>query len=205
MTLGTRSVLFGAHAFWLHPFMVALGWARLYGWPWDPRLWLAFFVHDLGYIGADSLDDERGERHVELGAAIMRTFCGECWGNFTASHSRYWAKRNGLQISRLCVADKLAFVLTPAWLYLPMTKATGEICEYMLRAKERQACSNHFTPDELRRLNSRDAREWLQGLKSYTRRWVEAHRHASEDEWTVAPAAGMRALGAEALRDARVL
>jgi hypothetical protein len=39
------------------------------------------------------------------------------------------------------VADKLAFVLTPAWLYLPMTRATGELSEYMLRATERQAGS----------------------------------------------------------------
>ena len=48
MKVGTKSVLFGAHAFWLHPFFVAVAWTRLYGFPWDPRLWVAFFVHDLG-------------------------------------------------------------------------------------------------------------------------------------------------------------
>jgi hypothetical protein len=86
------------------------------------------------------------------------------------------------------VADKLAFVLTPAWLYLPMARATGELAEYMLRAKERQAGSEHFTAEESAQLNSQDAREWLAGLKSYTRRWIEEHKDGGVDHWTVAPA-----------------
>ena len=186
MTVGTRSVLFGAHAFWLHPAFTALAWVRLYGLPWDARLWLAFAVHDLGYIGKKSMDDLEGEKHVELGARIMRVICGDVWGDLTAAHSRYWAKRNGRQVSRLCVADKLAFVLTPAWLYLPMARATGELDEYMLRARERQAGSAHFTEEESRQLRSSDTREWLKGLKSYTRRWVEQHRSGCEDTWTIA-------------------
>jgi hypothetical protein len=83
------------------------------------------------------------------------------------------------------VADKLAFVLTPAWLYLPMTMATGELAEYMLRAKDRQAGSEHFTVLESAQLNSHDAREWLSGLKSYTRRWIEEHKDGRADHWTV--------------------
>jgi hypothetical protein len=115
----------------------------------------------------------------------MALFFGESRGAFTAAHSRYWAKRHGLQVSRLCVADKLAFVLTPAWLYLPMARATGELAEYMLRAKERQAGSEHFTVAESGQLNSQDAREWLNGLKSYTRRWIEEHKDGGADHWTV--------------------
>lgn len=83
------------------------------------------------------------------------------------------------------MADKLAFVLTPAWLYLPMATATGELAEYMLRAKERQAGSEHFTALESAQLNSQDAREWLSGLKSYTRRWVDEHKDGGADHWTV--------------------
>jgi hypothetical protein len=194
MKVGTRSLLFGAHAFWLHPLLVGLAWARLYGWPWSPRLWFAFFLHDIGYLGAESMDDESGERHVELGAAIMKVLFGQAWGDFTAAHSRYWAKRNGLRVSRLCVADKLAFVLTPASLYLPMTRATGELREYMVRAKERQAGSSHFTQDELMGLNSSDAGKWLRALKSYTQRWIDAHRSGAADTWTVTPQRVMRAV-----------
>jgi hypothetical protein len=186
MTVGTRSVLFGAHAFWLHFWFVGLAWARLFGAPWDVRLWVAFAVHDLGYLGKNDVEGRDGETHVELGASIMGFFFGDSWADFVACHSRYWAKRMNRQVSALCIADKLAFVLTPAWLYLPMTRASGELAEYMLRAKERQAGSGYFTAEESAQLNSTDERVWLAGLKSYTRRWVEAHRDGREDTWTVA-------------------
>jgi hypothetical protein len=96
----------------------------------------------------------------------MGFFFGDSWANFVACHSRYWAKRMNRQVSALCIADKLAFVLTPAWLYLPMTRASGELAEYMLRAKERQAGSGYFTAEESAQLNSTDERVWLAGLKS---------------------------------------
>jgi hypothetical protein len=49
----------------------------------------------------------------------------------------------GLQLrnpgSNLCVADKLAFVMTPAWLCLPTAQASGEFGEYMCVASARQS------------------------------------------------------------------
>ena len=107
MRIGTRSVLYGAHCVLLHPWFVALAWWRLNGFPWDARLWFAFWLHDAGYIGKPNLDGPEGETHVELGARIMGLLFGKSWGAFTAAHSRYWAKRNGCQVSRLCLADKL--------------------------------------------------------------------------------------------------
>src|SRR5690348_11894818 len=47
-SIGTKSVICGAHCFFLHPWFVALAWWKLYGFPWDPRLWFAFWLHDLG-------------------------------------------------------------------------------------------------------------------------------------------------------------
>lgn len=185
MRIGTKSVLYGAHCFAVHPWFVAAAWWKLYGFPRDLRLWAAFWLHDVGYFSRRDMDGSDGETHVELGARIMRLFFGDAWGDFTAAHSRYWAKRNGLRISRLCVADKLGFVLTPAWMYLPMTRATGELDEYMMRARERQAGSVHFTDEESRQLRSSNAGEWLNGLKSYTQRWIEEHRYGCEDTWTV--------------------
>lgn len=185
MSIGTRSVLFGVHAFWLHFCFVAAAWIKLFGIPWDIRIWIAFAVHDLGYIGKNDMEGHEGESHVELGARIMGQLFGGDWAMFTACHSRYWAKRIHQPISALCLADKLAFVMTPAWLYLPMARATGELAEYMVRAKERQAGSEHFTAAECAQLNSTDPRKWLAGLKSYTRRWVEAHRDGRDDVWTV--------------------
>jgi len=71
MRIGTKSVLFGAHCFFIHPFFVAAAWWRLYGFPFDPRLWVAFFIHDLGYVGKPNMDGDEGERHPEWAAKLM--------------------------------------------------------------------------------------------------------------------------------------
>ena len=91
MKVGTKSVIFGVHAVLIHPFFVACAWWRLFGFPWDPRLWLAFFVHDLGYLGKANMEGPEGQQHVVLGGRIMGWLCGpslscairalggECW------------------------------------------------------------------------------------------------------------------------------
>ncbi|MCZ2156680.1 MAG: hypothetical protein LC114_22720 [Bryobacterales bacterium] len=172
MKVGTKSILAGAHCFCIHPFFVAWGWKRLFGFPWDVRLWCAFALHDIGYWGRSDMDGPAGEEHVILGARIMGRLFGAEWANECLRHSRYWSQRMGLPISRLCLADKLAFAMTPAWLYIPMASWTGELAEYMDRSKERQAGDRGFTNEELTLINSGVAREWLQGLQSYTLRWV---------------------------------
>ena len=111
-----------------------------------------------------------------LGARIMGSLFGSAWEDECLRHSRYWSRRIGLPISRLCLADKLAFALTPAWLYLPMTRWTGELREYMTRSRQRQAGDNSFTSEEERLVRSEVPEEWLRGLQSYTLRWVERHR-----------------------------
>jgi hypothetical protein len=184
MRVGTKSVLFGVHAIWIHPFFVAWAWWRLFGFPWDFRLWLAFFLHDAGYIFCPNMDGFEGEQHVVLGGLIMGWMLGRDWRDFTLCHSRHWAKRVGKRYSKLCLADKLAFVLTPAWLYLPMARLSGELQEYMRVASGRQLCGS-ITDFEQSLLNSRNSRVWLEGLKIYTRRWVEQHRNGIRDRWTV--------------------
>jgi hypothetical protein len=71
MKVGTKSVLWGAHQFLIHPLFVAASWWRLFGFPWDPRLWVSFYVHDLGYWGRESMDNAEGEKHVEFGAKVV--------------------------------------------------------------------------------------------------------------------------------------
>ena len=90
-----------------------------------------------------------------------------------------------MNVSKLCYADKLAFVLTPGWLYLPMARATGELAEYMAKSRDRQAGGVSFTAIERTQLESTDPTVWLQGLQNYTRRWVEQHRNGNADTWTV--------------------
>lgn len=175
MRVGTKSVLFGAHCFFLHPFFVAVAWSNLYGFPWDMRLWFAFFLHDIGYFGKPNMDGPEGERHPEVGAAIMRFLFGEEWANLCLFHSRYYAKAKGAKPSRLCFADKLAFPLTPRWLYLPMVTATGEIVEYLKNAHNDQHSAA-----------GRAKREWHEHLCEYMVKWVEEHKSGAEDTWTSA-------------------
>lgn len=175
MKVGTKSLLAGAHCLLVHPFMVWRAWGRLFGTTWDIRVICACFLHDIGYFHRDEMDGPSCEEHVVLGARIMGWLFGPHWADECYRHSRYWSQRMGLPVSRLCLADKLAFATTPAWLYIPMARWTGELAEYMQRSKERQAGDRSFTDEELLLLNSGDPRSWLLGLQSYTLRWVERH------------------------------
>ena len=180
MRVGTKSVIFGVHATLVHPFFVAYAWSRLFGFSWDPRLWVAFLVHDLGYIGKANMEGSEGQQHVVLGGRIMGWLFGPEWRDFTLCHSRHWAERVGMKYSKLCLADKLAFVLTPAWLYLPMARLSGELGEYMRVSSERQL-GGRVSDFELSLIKSRNPQVWLEGLKLYTRRWIEQHRNGFQD------------------------
>lgn len=175
MKLGTKSLLWGAHAFFLHPLQVGWGWRQLWGFSWDWRLWVGFVVHDLGYFGRDQMDGDGSEEHVVLGAEIVRSICGPAYADECYRHSRVWCRRRGQPVSRLCLADKMAFVMAPWWLYLPMTRLTGELDEYMSRSREDHGRSG-YTEEERALIFDGRHREWLQGLQRYTLRWVEAHR-----------------------------
>lgn len=176
MTIGTKSVLFGAHCFFLHPFFIARAWWKLYGFPLDPRLWCAFFLHDIGYIGKPNMDGPEGETHPKLGARIMHALFDRKgstrWHDLCLYHSRYYSKAAGKPFSKLCVADKLTFVVTPWWLYLPMVMATGEIDEYFRNA---QASG---------KVDYSSPRAWHRSLSAYMMRWVQEHRHSNVDTWT---------------------
>lgn len=185
MRVGTKSVLFGAHCLLIHPFFVARGWSKLYGFPWAPSLWFAFGLHDIGYFGLNDMDGLEGEDHVLMGGRIMGWLFGERWADFTVRHSRFWARNHGVPVSKLCYADKLAFAMTPAWLYLPMARATGELAEYMQKSRDRQAGGSCFTDAERAQIESENPAVWLEGLQQYTRRWVEEHQQGGVDVWAV--------------------
>ena len=205
MKVGTKSILFGAHQFLIHPWFVAAAWSKLYGFPWDPRLWVAFFVHDLGYWGKPNMDGPEGERHVLFGARVMGWLfdrrghttvhrfahvpsrdwpdaAPSTWYLFTLLHSRFIAMRLRIPFSRLCVADKLAIALTPAWLYLPLARATGEIKEYMKLAEARTAAGEPKYASM--QVSTSAERRWFEDVREYLRRWVEVHKDGCSDKWT---------------------
>lgn len=195
MKLGTRSILFGAHCFFIHPFFVALGWFKLHGFRrvqdryvttslLDPRLWFAFFLHDIGYLGKPNMDGPEGELHPWIGARIIRLLCGrqghqsDGWMKFVLFHSRYLAKKHRMQPSALCIADKYAPVLEPAWLYLPRVCLSGEVIEYTNNYRKRQGLDTSQPPTIL------EIREWYSHFQSYMVDWIAEHRDGREDTWT---------------------
>ncbi len=195
MKIGTRSVLYGAHCFLLHPWFVALGWWKLYGFPWDPRLWVAFFVHDIGYLGRPNMDGPEGEQHPKVGGQIMfrwfdrvgfwQMVCDGFWGHkgswfdFVVNHSRFLARQRGQKPSRLCFADKMCICITPWWVYRITAGLTGEIREYRKTAERRM--SKGWAEKEA--LAHTD-RQWYEHVQSYMRDWITEHIDGREDTWT---------------------
>ncbi len=124
MKVGTVSLLFGAHQFIIHPFIVAFAWWKLYGFPWNPKLWTCFIVHDWGYWNMPNMDGTEGELHPTKGWDIICALFGYNWGWFCLLHSRKMQKRveriagtQPIPPSKLCIADKLATLYTPRWMY----------------------------------------------------------------------------------------
>ena len=181
MKVGTKSILFGAHQFFIHPIFVFIAWWILYGFPLDPRLWIAFFVHDLGYWGKPNMDGPEGEQHPVYGANIMY-FLGYKWYELCLFHSRFLAKKYNCQYSKLCVADKLAVSLEPWWLYLPRVIMSGEIKEYMKIADLGDRYSITF--------NTVTRRMWFDSTTEYMKMWAYEHRNLKRDNWT--PESGVK-------------
>lgn len=170
--VGTRSVLWGAHCWFIHPWFVAAAWNRLYGFPRDYRLWLAFFLHDLGYWGKQAMDSEEGERHVEWAGQIMGKWFGGHWGSFCLLHSRYYAKKYHLPISRLCVADKISVTLEPRWFYLLRVILSGEVWEYLDYASGRVE-STHGDKGNSYAQQSQTMKGWHAAMVTYLQKWAK--------------------------------
>jgi hypothetical protein len=186
MRVGTKSLLFGVHQIFIHPMWVALAWWKLYGFPFDPRLWVAFIVHDWGYWGSPEMDGKVGDLHPLVGANIMHLLFDNWhweytadyrWFSFCKFHSRFLAAQSGAQPSRLCMADKLSLGLEPWWMYLPRAWASGELKEYM---KSAQPGGKHGHMN-LKRVS---AKEWYRSVQKYLREYVELHRNGEVDQVT---------------------
>lgn len=143
------------------------------------------------------MDGAEGETHPEIGAIVMHTlfdrpklvakngtedWSDKTWYYFTLYHSRFYCKRDNTQPSPLCAADKLAYTLTPWWLFVPMTKLTGELAEYMALSDARAAAGEPvFEP---RRKSSNPEVQWWFRVQEYAGRWAYEHKDGRPDTWT---------------------
>jgi len=208
MKVGTKSVLFGAHAWWLHPWFVALAWWRLYGFPWDPRLWVAFFVHDLGYWGKPNMDGEEGEQHPAFGAWIMAWLFDaqerkRCIpfpmtpepvddGGHVLRATRYlmlgpWGKLVLFHSRFLCKRfgeqpSRLCFADKMAICLTPwwIYRWTAGLTGEIREYRQKAAARSEGDHEDPRLSD----REWYVGMQAYMGRWVEEHKDGKPDTWT---------------------
>ncbi len=133
MNVGTKSLLFGAHQFLLHPLMVLLSWLVYY--KQMPKFYqlCAIVTHDWGYWGSPNMDGEEGREHPEKAANIWRLsgkfgvkVIGEILG-----HSASYASKYRLPVSKLYKADKLSPIFISCYFYVFLGSLSGEILEYM--------------------------------------------------------------------------
>lgn len=166
MKIGTRSILFGVHAFWWHPLTVLYAWWKCYGcWPnwWQT---IAIFCHDLGYWGRSNIDGYEGKEHpydsAHLAARIIGFFRGEHLDDttyrFVLFHSRDIASELKHPPSPLCWADKASIFYDPSWFYLFRGRLSGEIAEF----KQRAVKSGHISAGAT-------DRQWLKFYRSTIR------------------------------------
>ena len=135
MTIGTKSMLFGVHAFWWHPFTVWLAWVRLYralpGWPET----VAIVLHDQ-YWGCPNIDGVEGKRHPMRGARWAGVAGGSRARVLALTHSRSFCATHGLRLGKLCAPDKLSIFFDPEWFYLLRARLSGELPEFISNAVE---------------------------------------------------------------------
>ncbi len=142
MRIGTKSILFGVHALWVHPIVVALAWRKYHGqWPKHLTEWVAIFCHDLGYWGKPNMDGPEGKQHPWDGAWIAERVIrflghGDAPSRIAVTvhvlgHSRSFCKEFGFALSPLCAPDKLSILLEPSWFYFLRATLSGEIKEFV--------------------------------------------------------------------------
>lgn len=182
MKVGTKSLLFGVHQIFIHPFWVALAWWKLYGFPKDYRLWVAFIVHDWGYWGCPEMDGPIGDHHPRFGAELMHWLFDDgdsdlTWYYFCMCHSRFLAKQLLWQPSKLCMADKLSLGLEPWWLYLPRAWASGKLKEYM-KSAEPDGKHGHMNLEQVSPI------AWYKSVQEYLIKYAFEHKDGKIDEVT---------------------
>jgi hypothetical protein len=137
MKKGLRSYLFGMHNPFVHVFFVYRACHKIYNKRPGIKETVCILLHDIGYIHQDFLDGPE-DHHPELGAKISGWLFGQEYYNLCIAHSRDYAKKNGIELSKLGYADKYSVLLMPDRLYHHIIYAGGEAQEYNRTTKTKK-------------------------------------------------------------------
>lgn len=212
MKIGTRSLLFGAHQFLIHPWFVAAAWWRLYSFPFDPRLWVAFFVHDLGYWGKPNMDGPEGEEHPVFGAKIMGRWFDGHGGHYPRllSLARFcnWIFGPIYRSAAICPDDNILAPYSTGWRNFTLyhsrflakrdSKPFSRLCVadklglamtwrwlYLIQANLTGEINEYMRGQGARTpAGERSQWRWITDVQAYVRAWAWEHRDGRSDEWT---------------------
>lgn len=166
MKVGTKSLLCGCHQFVLHPAFVYLAWIRCYRELPNPKETVCIIIHDLGYWGKPNMDGEEGERHPIWAADFADKHFGVRYGDLCLYHSRFLSKRHKHQVSKLCLPDKVGVGMMPVWLWVGLSRLSGELYEYM--GAQKYEINKGFESG-----SNRSPYEFFKAYKKIVAKWLE--------------------------------
>lgn len=137
MKEGLRSYVIGMHNPMLHGTLVTLAWIRLYHKLPSLREFICILFHDIGYVKQDSFDDKE-DCHPIFGAQLCGALFGKKYYNLCIAHSRQYAEKLDLKLSKLAYADKYSLLLYPNWLFQRLVYVGGEAQQYHRTTKTRK-------------------------------------------------------------------
>ena len=113
---GIRSVIFGCHNPLIHGLLVTISWKKIYKEYPNFREIVCILLHDIGYINQEHPSKENEDCHPVMGAKICKKLFGQKYYDLCIAHSRDYANKNKLQLSKLGYADKMSVIITPLWI-----------------------------------------------------------------------------------------
>lgn len=155
MRTAQRSYLIGMHNPLVHSIAVLMAWIKIYRQLPILKEGLCIVFHNIGYLSQTSIDG-MDNHHPEFGAR-MCGLMGRDFFNLCIAHSRDYAMRFNLPLSKLGCADKGSVLMYPDWLFKRLIMLGGEAQEYHKTTKTRKW---GFPVDV--RLIKADYRRWME-------------------------------------------
>jgi hypothetical protein len=179
MKVGTKSILLGCHQFIIHPIFVYAAWIKLYKHLPNWQESICIFIHDWGYWQKPNMDGQEGEDHprwasdwayYHLDHQHRDLYYYGRYSDLCMFHSRFQARRFAMNVSKLCLPDKIGVSFMPAWLWVNLAKFSGEIKEYMAQDKyeinqgviPEPSGKDFRSPYDFFRAYKKKAKEWEQ-------------------------------------------
>lgn len=129
---GIKTLSIGYHSLLFHTIFVTLSWKKIYKKYPSSREFVCIFLHDIGRIYQNKSNKDI---HPEFGAKICGFLFGRKYYELCVGHSRDYASKNKIEISKLCYADKYCVLLMPIRLQYILSEFPKRSDVYIVREK----------------------------------------------------------------------